>query len=58
MIHCQILSRKEFFDDIVNSKLNYYKVITDSVSAKVNGDKATISYSHTLDALAYGARGA
>ena len=54
----KVQTRKEFFDDIVNGKLNYYKVITDSVSAKVNGDKATISYSHTLDALAYGARGA
>ena len=54
----KVQTRKEFFDDIVNGKLNYYKVITDSVEAKVNGGEATISYSHILDALAYGARGA
>ena len=51
-------TRKEFFDDIVNRKLNYYKLTTHKADVSVNGDTATVDYRHTLDALAYGARGA
>ena len=51
-------TREEFFDDIVNGKLNYYKITTHKADVSVNGDTATVDYRHTLDALAYGARGA
>ena len=50
-------TREEFFDDIVNGKLNYYKITTHKADVSVNGDTATVDYRHTLDALAYGARG-
>lgn len=51
-------TREEFFDDIVNGKLNYYKITTHKADVSVNGDTATVDYRHTIDALAYGARGA
>lgn len=54
----KVQTRSEFFDDIVNGKLNYYKVTVSHIEVKTDGKTAEVTYTHTLNALAYGARGA
>ena len=54
----KVQTRSEYFDDIVGGKLNYYKATTSSLEVKTDGKTAEVAYTHTLDALAYGARGA
>ena len=54
----KVQTRSEYFDDIVGGKLNYYKVTTSRLDVKTDGKTAEVAYTHTLDALAYGARGA
>ena len=50
-------TREEYFADVADGSLDYFKIgIADPV-IKVDGDKAQITYTSVLNANAYGARG-
>ena len=50
-------SREEYFADIENGNLDYYKIGIDSPVVEVNGNLASITYTSVLNANAYGAKG-
>ena len=50
-------SREEYFADIENGNLKYFKIGIDSPFAEADGDSGTITYTSVLDANAYGAKG-
>lgn len=50
-------TREEYFADIRNGRLRYYTIGISEPSIKVNGTRASITYTSVLNANAYGARG-
>lgn len=50
-------TRDEYFADVENGSLDYHTVGIENPEIKVDGDKATITYTSVLYANAYGASG-
>ena len=50
-------SREEYLADISCGRLIYYTIGIEKPEIKIDGDKASISYTSVLNANAYGARG-
>ncbi len=50
-------SREEYFADIENGNLKYFKIGIDSPVVETDGDSGTVTYTSVLDADAYGAKG-
>lgn len=50
-------TREEYFADIENGSLNYFTIGIENPVVKVDGDKASVTYTSILNANAYGARG-
>ena len=50
-------TREEYFADVADGSLCYYTIGMEKPVVKVDGDKATVTYTSVLNANAYGARG-
>ena len=50
-------TREEYFADIEDGSLNYFTIGIENPVVKVDGDRATVSFTSVLNANAYGARG-
>ena len=50
-------TREEYFADIADGSLNYFTIGIENPVVKVDGDRATVSFTSVLNANAYGARG-
>lgn len=50
-------SREEYFADIENGSLKYFKIGIDSPVVEADGDSGTVTFTSVLDANAYGAKG-
>jgi hypothetical protein len=50
-------TREEYFADVADGSLRYYTIGMEKPVVKVDGDKATVTYTSVLNANAYGARG-
>ena len=50
-------TREEYFADVADGSLTYYTIGIANPIIKVDGDRATITYTAILNANAYGARG-
>ena len=50
-------TREEYFSDIAIGKLNYFTIGIENPVIKVNGGKASITFTSVLNANAYGVRG-
>lgn len=50
-------TREEYFADVADGSLRYYTIGMEKPVVKVDGDKATVTYTSVLNADAYGARG-
>ncbi|MDE5578224.1 MAG: nuclear transport factor 2 family protein [Oscillospiraceae bacterium] len=50
-------SREEYFADIENGNLKYFKIGIDSPVVEADGDSGTITYTSVLNANAYGTKG-
>ena len=50
-------TREEYFVDIADGSLNYFTIGIENPVVKVDGDRATVSFTSVLNANAYGARG-
>lgn len=50
-------SREEYFADIANGRLNYFTIGIKDPQIRIDGDRASITYTSILNANAYGARG-
>ena len=50
-------TREEYFADVADGSLRYYTIGMEKPVVKVDGDKATVTYTSLLNANAYGARG-
>ena len=50
-------TRDEYFEDVKSGRLIYYTIGIQKPEIKINGEKATITYTSVLNANAYGARG-
>ena len=50
-------TREKYFADVADGSLRYYTIGMEKPVVKVDGDKATVTYTSLLNANAYGARG-
>ena len=50
-------TREEYFADVADGSLRYYTIDMEKPVVKVDGGKATVTYTSLLNANAYGARG-
>ena len=50
-------TREEYFADVADGSLRYYTVGMEKPIVRVDGDRATVTYTSVLNANAYGARG-
>ncbi len=50
-------TREEYFADIEDGSLNYFTIGIENPVVKVDGDRATVSFTSVLNANAYGAKG-
>ena len=50
-------TREEYFADVADGSLRYYAIGMEKPIVKVEGDRATVTYTSVLNANAYGARG-
>ena len=50
-------TREEYFADIASGRLNYFTIGIEDPVIRVDGDKATVTFTSVLNANAYGARG-
>ena len=50
-------TREEYFSDIARGRLRYFTIGIENPSVKVDGDRASVTFTSVLNANAYGARG-
>ncbi len=50
-------TREEYFADIASGRLNYFTIGIEDPVIRVDGDRATVTFTSVLNADAYGARG-
>ncbi len=50
-------TREEYFADIASGRLNYFTIGIEDPVIRVDGNKATVTFTSVLNANAYGARG-
>ena len=50
-------TREEYFADIASGRLNYFTIGIEDPVIRVDGGKATVTFTSVLNANAYGARG-
>lgn len=50
-------TREKYFADVADGSLRYYTVGMEKPIVRVDGDRATVTYTSVLNANAYGARG-
>lgn len=50
-------TREEYFADIASGRLNYFTIGIEDPVIRVDGDRATVTFTSVLNANAYGARG-
>ncbi len=53
----KVQTKEEFFGEIADGTLNYYKYKIDNLVITVNGETATLTADVTLDAKVYGSSG-